>query len=467
MSLTKNILGQIIMRPNLLDKNDVSINLFETERERRTFRACQKLYKKYRRIEEILLAEEIGGNDKISFITSLTNGAHRLNEDGFAVLLMRLRERKLQSKLLQEVYKQSDFILKGNPIDLTSTKKIFEEIEKLNNNKIINVESIEQLHIRKIAKRETLITPILGSKEIIILSGLPKVGKSLFTLNLAARLAQGRKWLGFEIPKAVSVLVLQTEMSTSIFKDRTTIMFKNEQEKNFLDRIYHSNERTLKLDTKQGLIEVSRLIESKKSKVVIIDPLVDFHNKKENDANEMASLFQGIRSLVNEHGTTFIIVHHFAKLTDGREGGYMARGSSVISTASDGNWQFQRLSRTRFKLSDEDYLQTVALSFESRNFCVLKPKILKLNNNLWFEDAEIESKIKIDPWDIVEVVRKAGGSIERPRLENKFDCSHGAFVKALKRAIEQGLLDSTEVPGARGKAQIVFLFENNAEPEKE
>ena len=96
-----------------------------------------------------------------------------------------------------------------------------------------------------------------------------------------------------------------------------------------LDFYFRVNENIL-IRTHSALL--SEEIIKYKPEVIIIDPLVRFHNAEENSATEMSELFGKIRSLISEHNISIIIVHHQGK--DESKGGTL-RGSSVISGEYD------------------------------------------------------------------------------------------------------------------------------------
>jgi hypothetical protein len=77
------------------------------------------------------------------------------------------------------------------------------------------------------------------------------------------------------------------------------------------------------------------LVGDVRPKLVIVDPLVAFHNGPENDASHMSALARTIRRLQLEFETTVVVVHHARKNVVGGAGDLM-RGSSVTWGWSDG-----------------------------------------------------------------------------------------------------------------------------------
>lgn len=452
----KLILGHLLLQPELIKELDLDIDFFERRENKLIFKELRSAGKN---TDVALFYEKLQGRVKADYISSLMEGIPRSNANNVFYYINIVQAARLKKKV-------ASLILSGTKtgcLDNEKIRKYYEEIDRLERPSGSSItETLKNLHERDVPARSLLIDPILGRQEICILSGFPKSGKSVLSLNLAIRLAQGRDWLGFNIPAPAKVLILQQEVAVPLFKDRLELMISEEKEFSFLQNISHNKERGLLLDSGAGLNTISRTIEMEKPDLVILDPLIKFHSKQENRSDEMEEIFKAIQSLVDKYLISFFIIHHFAKSQEDKIGGYMQRGSSVISASSDSNWQWNYLSKEGYKLSDEDFLKAMELSFEFRNTEPICPLILKSNELLWFEEIEPSRKIKAGYRDIYEEVKKAGGSIHRPELEKKFvpeKCSHRTFIKAVQKAEQQGLIDSTTLERSRGSSRVIFLRE--------
>lgn len=69
-------------------------------------------------------------------------------------------------------------------------------------------------------KKDIIIDGLMRSKGVYLLVSKPKVGKSLFALQLANSIANGIPFLGHEILKPSPVLYITTEMNDSQIMDR-------------------------------------------------------------------------------------------------------------------------------------------------------------------------------------------------------------------------------------------------------
>ena len=75
-------------------------------------------------------------------------------------------------------------------------------------------------NLKESTKKDIIIDRLMRSKGVYLLVSKPKVGKSLFALQLANSIANGKPFLGHEILKPSHVLYITTELSDSQLKDR-------------------------------------------------------------------------------------------------------------------------------------------------------------------------------------------------------------------------------------------------------
>jgi RecA-family ATPase len=89
-----------------------------------------------------------------------------------------------------------------------------------------------------------------------------------------------------------------------------------------------SKDRSCKLDSDIGLATIKKYIAEAKADVIILDPLICFHSRDENDNTEMHKVLEAIAGL----GCAVIVLHHFGKPSETRHGSNpaRARGASTI-----------------------------------------------------------------------------------------------------------------------------------------
>jgi predicted ATP-dependent serine protease len=212
---------------------------------------------------------------------------------------------------------------------------------------------------------------ILNDKTLLLISGKKKAGKSMLSMNMGLAIATGTSFSIFEIKKIHSVLMLSSEGGYWSNRDRLQIMCKRLSSNSevlfdvtFDPRIY--------LDSKDGILKIKQILTRYRPQVLIIDPLIKFHKRDENSANEMNVVMTAIRNLIEDFNLSVILIHHMGK--DGNNG---PRGSSVILGEYDSSLEI----KGEIKKNKE-----ISLIFDMRH--VESPEDCKIvfnKDTLWFD----------------------------------------------------------------------------------
>ena len=230
--------------------------------------------------------------------------------------------------------------------------------------------------IRKTAiKKDFIIDNLMKSNGLYCLVARPKVGKSLFALQLADSIANGTTFLGFNtIPSPV--LYISTEMTSAQLLERINKMSLNLNDNNFFVEEQEVNQRKLNLmDLKLTFKEFSEII---KGRFVIVDMFCGVDTFTDSDLSNYQDMGQKVipkyREICQQYGITILLIHHLNK-----------SNTTLGSTAIDGSVDGIITLKVDNNLKDKIYLE-----YESRDYegCEL---ILKRNNNLIFEISEFES----------------------------------------------------------------------------
>lgn len=272
---------------------------------------------------------------------------------------------------------------------------------------------------------EIIKNGILGIETLLIIGGKPKSRKSFLAFNLAISIASGVGFSIFEVGEPRKVLVFSAEGGYYSNRDRIKKMMLN------CPKIVHEN-LGLYFGVNENILEkdsfnaISDEIIKYKPEVVIIDPLVRFHNAEENSATEMSKLFGKIRGLISKHNISIIIIHHQGK--DESKGGTL-RGSSVISGEYDSIIKITKDTSNENKHS---------LSFDLRHAESPDSTDMYFNSEtFWFESTEKANAI-------TEVLSKEG-ELSKSDLADKL-VANGNYkqkqsaYKPIKRAEECGLI---------------------------
>ena len=164
-------------------------------------------------------------------------------------------------------------------------------------------------------KKDIIINGLMRSKGVYLLVSKPKVGKSLFALQLANSIANGKPFLGHEILKPSPVLYITTELSDSQLKDRCNLLgisFK----KNTFFAIDRSDKQSINFRDIE--YEVKEFAEEYNGKILILDMLKDISFDISYDINSYQDIAQKlmpqIRSYADKYNLTILFVHHLNKL---------------------------------------------------------------------------------------------------------------------------------------------------------
>ena len=155
----------------------------------------------------------------------------------------------------------------------------------------------------------------MKSKGVYLLVSKPKVGKSLFTLQLANSIVNNKAFLGHEILKPSPVLYITTELSDSQLKDRCNLLGIS-FEKNKFFVIDRSEKQSI--DFFEIEYQIKEFAEELNGRVLILDMLKDIDFNIAYDINSYQDISQKlmpkIRSNADKYNLTILFVHHLNKL---------------------------------------------------------------------------------------------------------------------------------------------------------
>ena len=206
--------------------------------------------------------------------------------------------------------------------------------------------------------------------------------------------------------------IIQQEIPEESLRDRLEKMLRGIEDRTFLDRIPHLTRRGLKLDSSQGVKEIRQWLEVAKIDLLIIDPLYQFHNGRENDPGDMSKVCQCLQNIAQDFNCGILLIHHHGKPSQiEREGGDLHRGTSLLRDATDGNWTFTRIPQNKYQLEDPPS-RYVFLSFEQRHILSPDPILLRLNpETLWLELAEVRERQEVKSVEVVDCLREHKGEM--------------------------------------------------------
>lgn len=185
-----------------------------------------------------------------------------------------------------------------------------------------------------------LVNGLIARGDICILQGEPNVGKSFLTMGLAAALAEGHsQFLNHSInPLTSKVVYIDQENPEDVVRSRLRQLGLRSNYGN----VRYLYRQGIRLDTNPGaLIEDCLAWEPD---LIILDSLTRLHTINENNAGEVAALFNnGINPLARETGAAVIFLHHTNK-SESNSSYAKARGSTDITASPDTGFELRRAS---------------------------------------------------------------------------------------------------------------------------
>jgi hypothetical protein len=227
---------------------------------------------------------------------------------------------------------------------------------------IIEIVTLGDIHRMEIEFPPPLVEGLLKATDSLLVTGESGLGKSLFTLSLAVAIASGTNLFNqFKIPKARNVLLIQSENGLETTKERLEALLHSyhltsEQKtiKDAIDRIYTAkmgDDCRLAgnlLDTKFADF-LKRTIESTKAGIVMLDPLISYHNENENDNSAMRTVLDAFTMIGSATGVATYISHHHGK-GNYHEGADQSRGATAIKDWARGILTLNPQKNNRNKL---------------------------------------------------------------------------------------------------------------------
>lgn len=285
-----------------------------------------------------------------------------------------------------------------NNIIKSVSKRQIEETKNYNKINKIEISRMSDLQKEKLPPITFFVENIF-SQGLVILSSLPKIGKSFMALDLGISIASGSLFLGFKTTKA-GFLYLALEDSKNRLQDRLNKVLKGNKVPS--DFFY-----TIKTeDMENGLIkQLEQCIKDEPSiKVIVIDTLQKVrssfkgNNNYANDYKEIGT----IKEFADKNGLCIILIHHTKK---GIEDDVFNKvsGTNGITGTADTTIVLNKKNRsdenTFMSIVGRDVeFQEYALKFDKESF---KWKMIstvdeldKINDKLKYDDSSIVKTIK-------------------------------------------------------------------------
>lgn len=279
--------------------------------------------------------------------------------------------------------------------------------------------------LRKDAEQKTpLVDGLLWEKDTVMLIGDAKVGKSLFTLQMACALTTGEPFMDmYDVPRAVDVLYLQLEGTREETQDRLHQMMRAVDCE--IGRFTHVFHHGMALDTQRGFSELYKLLEEHKRtpSVIFIDPLFMAMDGDMKDSTASKLFIQNIRILSERYHAATIVVHHKHRSPRGEGGWPIDEGDRGYF----GSFVWQAFPDHMFmlKCNKKEKLYTLTCSTQRSAKVTERVEFKLIENPLRF--TRRESPLAENSYKITAVLREAGEGLSREDIMEKVGIKKSCF----------------------------------------
>jgi len=317
------------------------------------------------------------------------------------------------------------------------------------------IETLEEFLAREMPKREIIVQYHAEKEAVSILAGEHKRGKSLYATQLALRIAEGKDFLNFIVPKPRKILLYQQEISEPSMKERLTKMLKRYSPsvlENFL--IKNTVGNLVKVTNSSHRKQIHEQVETYKPELIIFDPFSTFHNRKENDEKEMSEVIDYFYEIAKKFCVAVLLIHHYGKPSMvSRQGGHLLRGHSILGDRPDIIILFNRLPK-KYQNSPLPYAQDNYAEVEFILRSDAKPDNLIIERdpeNLWYREYDLYNQLgrKILPERVKNIIQENGGEMQQAELMmmlQKLASKQVAF-NAIQEAKQRDYIESVPLKG--------------------
>jgi AAA domain len=180
--------------------------------------------------------------------------------------------------------------------------------------------SATELSVMNVPAREMIVDPFIPTSSINLLFAARGIGKTWVALSLAAALASGHDFLGFEVRKPRGVLYVDGEMPLAALKERVCAIGADRLD-NFFILPSESLFRTsgpLNIHSKKDQARVDAMLNQIEVQLVIFDNLSSLRSGIDENDNSSLDVFLQWLLALRHKGYAILLIHHAGKGGDQR-----------------------------------------------------------------------------------------------------------------------------------------------------
>jgi AAA domain len=219
---------------------------------------------------------------------------------------------------------------------------------------------------------------LLSRGDTMLIGAESKGGKSTLLAGLIRQMITGGDFLGFKVTKPLKVFYMQAELREKRLKERLFPTYEKIKEE-YKFNLYIWSTQGIVLFNREHKETIESEIINIMPDVLIIDPMLNFHNFNENDSQQMAEFFRELDRLKSTYNMAIIMAHHFRKtnsdpkqkisLLESIRGSSALRGWAVTTIAMEGRGESEyRDLAFELRNSDEPIKRTIHYNARIKDF---------------------------------------------------------------------------------------------------
>lgn len=324
--LEKEILGQLILAPQLLELSDsLEAYYFSSDDGRKVFAGIKSTWTdgKPEVIDLGILAAKTGLS--LEFISGLVSGNYRPTAESFAWRIRELKRKRANERALKLAQDEGEHLVKTGEIDpakLGEIRAAFVEIEELDRKTfdpaavLMSGKAIQVLQL----EAEWAVEKLVPARSITVLHSPGGLGKTWLSLALANAVSRGEPFLGLKT-KPGPVCYIDFENPLPLLVERTRKL----DIRDVLFWHLSANPSPPRIDTS----DYKFYRQLPPGALIIFDTLRAAHSGDENSSQDMALVMGRLKELRELNHPVFLI-HHTGKASE-----RLYKGSTAISDLAD------------------------------------------------------------------------------------------------------------------------------------
>ena len=190
--------------------------------------------------------------------------------------------------------------------------------------------SLSELYAHEFGEQDWIIKSLIPSETICMISGMPQNFKTWITLEMAKCVATGNPFLDKFETAQTPVLIINEEDHAKYLQKRFKSLSISDG-----TPIYVLSQAGVKVTDDKWLDPIIEFIKSNSVKLVIFDSFIRIHSLHENDAGDMAMVFDKLKSIIKLGATVMLTHHHRKEGLNSKSTSQSLRGSTDILAALD------------------------------------------------------------------------------------------------------------------------------------